>query len=128
MCQRCHNPNSDSWSDWGGRGITVYDAWRGPGGFIQFIADMGEPANAKLQIERRDNNGNYTPDNCYWATRRQQSLNRRNSRRITYKDQTKLLHDWASELKMPYKELHRRIISRKWSVERAFTQPIKFKN
>jgi hypothetical protein len=73
MIQRCTNPNSPRYFDWGGRGITVCDRWRD---FRNFLDDMGE-CPPKLTIERIDNNGNYEPTNCHWVT---QAVNNQNKR------------------------------------------------
>lgn len=73
MVKRTTNPRHPRWADWGGRGITVCDAWRD---YRQFLADMGErPPNTTL--DRIDNDGNYEPGNCRWATPHQQRINRR---------------------------------------------------
>jgi len=74
MRQRCNNPNHPRYADWGGRGISVCDRWED---FKLFDADMGPKPTSTHSIDRIDNDGDYTPNNCRWATPEQQSVNQR---------------------------------------------------
>jgi hypothetical protein len=78
MKTRCYNHNYEQFKDYGGRGIRVCDHWINS--FENFLADMGRKPSKQLTLDRKNNEGNYEPGNCRWATRLQQCHNRRCSR------------------------------------------------
>jgi hypothetical protein len=97
MRSRCQNPRASKYDRYGGRGIKVCDRWKDP---AAFIADMGQPPSKRHEIDRIDNDGNYEPSNCRWATRLQQNQNRSDSVRITFKGQNKHIDEWAKIIGM----------------------------
>jgi hypothetical protein len=78
MIQRCTNPNTAAYANYGGRGITVCSRWKSS--FQNFLSDMGDKPTKAHTLERANNNKGYTPGNCYWATRKQQAANKRPTR------------------------------------------------
>lgn len=122
IISRCTNPNDAvSFSRYGGRGITVCDRWLHS--FENFRADMGDRPSPEYSIDRIDNDGNYEPGNCRWATRTQQARNRRSCRLIQYNGITATLADWADRLGLPKQVLYNRI-RKGWSEERALLEPV----
>lgn len=77
MQQRCYYTKGQAFPRYGGRGIRVCDQWRGRKGFVQFLADIGPKPSPKHSIDRIDNDGNYEPGNCRWATATEQNRNKR---------------------------------------------------
>lgn len=94
MLTRCRNPKSPTYKNHGGRGIKVCERWLS---FENFYADMGDRPEGK-QLERKDNDGDYTPDNCVWATKKDQANNRRTNRKLTFNGRTQTATQWADEL------------------------------
>lgn len=121
MKNRCLNRKSNNFHRYGGRGIRVCARWMS---FANFFADMGKKPSRDHQIERINNDGNYTPSNCRWATRKEQARNRVQNRFLTFQGQTMCLLDWAEKLKIKMPTLAMRL-KLGWSIKRAFTQPVK---
>jgi len=121
MNRRCHEQSNASYADYGGRGITVCDRWRHS--FEDFLADMGPRPSPKHSIDRYPNqNGNYEPGNCRWATSVEQNNNMRSNRNLTYNGETLSVSQWAKRIGINVQTLWERIQSG-WSVERALTEP-----
>lgn len=121
MRTRCGNPNAQKYHVYGGRGITVCERWAS---FANFYADMGPRPSSKHSIDRfPDNNGNYEPGNCRWATQREQMNNLRTSRWLTFDGVTHTLTEWARLLGLNPSTLAGRL-DRGWSVEDAFRKPV----
>lgn len=102
MRYRCNNPKHDSYRLYGGRGIRICGRWNK---FNTFLQDMGTKPTSKHKLERKDVNGNYEPDNCVWATQKEQCRNKRNSLTIGGKS----LKQWAEELGISYSTLYYRM-------------------
>lgn len=111
MRARCRNVGATGSKNYLGRGIKVCDRWNGPDGFKNFLADMGEiPNDGKhYDISRRDNDGDYTPENCEWQTRKQNSRNKRTTRWLMYKGKQCVLAELAERFKIPSSLLSSRI-------------------
>lgn len=105
MKERCTNPKNNQYANYGGRGITYCPEWES---FRQFYKDMGERPEG-CSLERINNELGYGKDNCIWATREQQSINKRDNLLITYNDETKPLCVWVKELKLNYNFIYNRI-------------------
>lgn len=118
--ERCRNKNWKRFKDYGGRGIVVCERWRS---YENFLKDMGRKPSPKHSIDRIDNNGNYEPSNCKWATPKEQNRNTRRNVNLTYGSETKCIAEWAEQFGINPGTLRRRIKSG-WSVERALKDPL----
>ena len=121
MLARCENVNNPRYNDYGGRGISVDIEWKN---ISTFIKDMNNRPSNTHSIERRNNNGNYNKNNCYWATTSEQSNNKRSNKNILYKGITKTIKEWSNTLNIPYMTLYARLTKYNYSIEKAFTKPI----
>lgn len=93
MIRRCTNPKYALYKDYGGRGIKVCDRWLNS--ISAFTEDMGQRPPGGFYLERINNNGNYEPGNCRWATRKEQARNKRNNHLITLDGVTLTLAEWS---------------------------------
>lgn len=123
ILQRCNNPNNNGYPNYGGRGVKVCERWMK---FENFYADMGANPGG-MTVDRIDNDGDYCPENCRWATQKEQVQNRRNTRLFTYKDVSMVLDDWARKIGIKRSTLSMRIYSYGWSIEKALTTPVRKK-
>lgn len=108
MKNRCYNKNNDSYKHYGGRGITICERWRES--YFNFLSDMGKSPSSKHSIDRIDVNGNYEPDNCRWATMKEQSNNTRKT--VLYKlcDREDTISGWAEVFGMKYSALYTQLV------------------
>jgi hypothetical protein len=125
MFSRCYSPSDPSYDRYGGRGITVCDSWseKKGRGFLNFLADMGNPPSASHSLDRIDNNGNYTPANCRWATPQQQANNRKGNRIYTRQGKTLTNAEWARLLDIHPDTLAWRV--KHWGIEKAIPTTVR---
>lgn len=93
MHTRCYNAKRKEFKDYGARGIVICDRWRDS--FENFLADMGSRPSDEHSIERKDNDGNYQPSNCKWATRAEQGMNKRNNVKVAIDGIERTLSEWC---------------------------------
>lgn len=123
MIGRCTNPKATGYANYGGRGITVCDRWQGEQGFANFLTDMGERPGSNYTIDRKDNDGNYEPSNCRWASKKDQARNQRDNVNLTHNGRTQCLSAWAEELGMSRMVLDARR-SLGWDDTKTLTTPV----
>lgn len=117
MLGRCLNKASTTYAKYGARGISVCERWRK---FENFFNDMGECPLAHT-LDRIDSRGNYEPNNCRWATMKEQQNNRLNNRHITYAGETLTLMQWAEKVGIKRETISRRL-EMGWTIERALNE------
>jgi hypothetical protein len=120
MRTRCSNPSNSRWADYGGRGIRVCDRWQTS--FENFRADMGPRPSAEHSLDRIDVNGNYEPDNCRWATKRQQAQNVRTNVRLVIGGKELVLRDAARQHNVSYLALYKAVVIRRESPDVAVSR------
>ena len=114
MKSRCTNPKNSRYHSHGGRDIKICERWSK---FENFLADMGERPAGK-SIDREDNDGDYTPKNCRWASPLEQASNTRAAKSITYNGETRTINGWARHLGVHAGSISRRF-KKGWSVQDA---------
>jgi hypothetical protein len=125
MKSRCLDPNNNRFLYYGGRGIRVCDRWLEPNGqgFINFLADMGRKPSPEHSLDRYPNqDGNYEPGNCRWATDTEQANNKSNNRLLCIDGVEDTLINWCRKYSQDYKRVFARI-SKGWDEIEALTAP-----
>lgn len=120
---RCYQSSNAAFKHYGARGIEVCDRWLNS--YENFLADMGRRPSAKHSIERRNNDGDYEPTNCRWATKVEQARNRRTVKSATINGETLTIPEWAERYDVPSRLITQRIKILGWDAEKAVTTPIR---
>lgn len=121
--QRCYNPNASGYENYGGRGIKVCSRWKNS--FENFYYDMGKRPSKNHSIDRVNNNGDYSKENCRWATKKQQNRNSRHCKKITFNNQTLTLSEWAEKTGIKLPTLNYRFYVAKWNIKDVLTKKVK---
>jgi hypothetical protein len=122
MWERCTKPDARSYKNYGGRGIKVCERWES---FDNFLSDMGERPPLHT-IERIDNDGDYEPGNCRWATRKEQNRNKRQNRLIEHDGVVMCLVEWAERFGLRSDALRRRMDVQGMSFAEAISAPMRY--
>ena len=116
--QRCLNPNDNNFPHYGARGIRICDRWSS---FELFLEDMGYPPSTNHTIERIDVNGDYNPNNCKWATSKEQARNKTNNKLYEHDGKKMILVDWSKYLSIRLITLRKRLDAN-WPLDRVFSK------
>jgi hypothetical protein len=122
MIARCEKPTHDRYADYGGRGIAVCSDWRGSFEVFRNWAQANGYSD-QLTIERRDNDAGYLPGNCRWATRAEQSRNRRTSALVQHQGSQMTIAELSERTRVSYSLLKQRIRRYGWPVDKAISTP-----
>lgn len=125
MRLRCTNPRNRAWKDYGGRGITICDAWLSDP--AAFIAHIGPKPSPKHELDRIDNSRGYEPGNVRWATRKENCRNRRSNVRLTLDGQTRSLVEWCEHYGVPRDTARKRLVNG-WPADAAVSVKPRHKN
>jgi len=118
MC-RVNNNRDKAYKDYGGRGISICERWFN---FEIFLSDMGKRPEG-MSLDRIDNDGDYSPENCRWATPKEQANNRRDNITLTFNETTKTIAEWAAETGLKWHTIKGRL-NRGWSIKSTLTAPL----
>lgn len=121
MKDRCMNPNNSDYARYGGRGIKICTQWQYS--YPTFLIDMGRAPSKKHSLDRINNEGNYEPGNCRWATQKQQVNNRALCILVNMDGDIKTLKEWCSIKGAKYQRVYDRITKLSWPVKKAFALP-----
>lgn len=121
MRTRCQDPDASSYPHYGGRGITVCERWASS--FEAFMKDMGPRPSESHQLDRIDNNGPYSPENCRWTDKVTQMNNTRVNHLLTLDGTTRTIANWSRATGIRPETIRQRISKLGWDVERALTTP-----
>lgn len=125
MVQRCTDPNRGNYIHYGGRGIVVCDEWLYDfKAFFDYVSTLSHCGEKGYSLDRIDNSLGYFPANVQFATKVEQSRNKRNNRMFTYNNKTQCVPAWAEEVGLNPATLSTRLC-RGWSIEKALTTPVK---
>lgn len=126
MNGRCSRSNSDDYPNYRGRGIVVCDRWKES--FSDFYADMGDPPTKSHTLDRVNNDLGYSPENCRWATPKQQNRNRRSNRWVEWNGEVKTMAEWGEDPRITSIGINQAYLGIRirggWSIDSAMTTPI----
>lgn len=123
MKRRCLNPTRRGYENYGGRGITICQRWLDS--FSNFLNDMGARPTSNHQLDRKDNEGHYTPENCHWVPKAEQNYNKRNTWKIPAFGKIYTAETALAEFGISSSTLRSRIVTYNWDPEKALTTPVK---